>query len=104
MFTKLINVIRGETKRAWETRYLEHKPEVRKQNYSAVKDHEESTGHEVRSTDVKILERGVNNHQKRLFLDAIHLVRTKNSVNEHIELSYVYLPLITSLGTQKDGS
>ena len=94
----------GETKRAWETRYLEHKPGVRKQNYSAVKDHAEITGHEVRSTDVEILERGVNNHQKRLFLEAIHSVRTKDSVNEHIELPHVYLPLITSLETQKDGS
>ena len=61
-----------ETKRAWETRWLEHKPGVRKQNYSAVKDHAETTGHEVRSTDVEILERGVNNHQKRLFVEAIH--------------------------------
>ena len=59
---------------------------MKKQNYSTVKDDEEITGHEVRSTDVEILERGVNNHQKRLFLEAIHSVRTKDSVNEHIEL------------------
>ena len=89
----------GETKRTWKTRLLEHKSGVRKQNYSAVKDHEEITGHEVRSTDVEILERGVNNHQICLFLEAIHSVRTKDSVNEHIELPHVYLPLITSLGT-----
>ena len=75
------------------------KPEVRKQNYSAVKDHAETTGHEVRSTDVEMLERRVNNHQKRLFLEAIHSVRTKYSVKEHIEFPHVYLPLITSLGT-----
>ena len=68
-----------QTKRAWETRYLEHKPGMRKQNYSAVKDYAEITGHEVRSTDVETSERGVNNPQKRLFLEAIHSVRTKDS-------------------------
>ena len=83
---------------------MEHKPGMKKQNYSAVKDDEEITGHEVRSTDVEILERGMNNHQKRLFLEAIHSVRTKDSVNEHIEFPHVYLPLIISLGTQIDGS
>ena len=87
----------GETKRTWETRWSEHKPGVRKHNYSAVKDHAETTGHEVRSTDVEILERGVINHQKRLFLEAVHSVKTKDSVNEHIELPSAYLPLITSL-------
>ena len=87
----------GETKRTWETRWSEHKPGVRKHNYSAVKDHAETTGHEVRLTDVEILERGVINHQKRLFLEAVHSVKTKDSVNEHIELPSAYLPLITSL-------
>ena len=53
---------------------MEHKPGMKKQNYSAVKDDEEITGHEVRSTDVEILERGVNNPQ-----EAIHSVRTKDS-------------------------
>ena len=51
----------------------------------------------MRSTDVEILERGVINHQKRLFLEAVHSVKTKDSVNEHIELPSAYLPLITSL-------
>ena len=50
---------------------------VKKNNYSAVKDHVETTGNEVRSTDVEILERGVISHQKRLFLEAIHSVRAK---------------------------
>ena len=50
---------------------------VKKNNYPAVKDRVETTGHEVRSTDVEILERGVISHQKRLFLEAIHSVRTK---------------------------
>ena len=76
----------GETKRTWETRRSEHKPGVRKHNYSAVKDHAETTGHEVRSTDVEILERAVINHQKRLFLEAVHSVKTKDSVNEHTVL------------------
>ena len=42
----------GETKRAWESRRLGHKPEVRKHNHSAVKDHAEATGHDVKSTVV----------------------------------------------------
>ncbi len=92
----------GESKRTWEARWLEHKPGVRKQNFSAVKHHAEGTGHEMRSTDVEILERGVKNHQKRLFLEAFHSVLTKDSINEHIEFPRSYLPLITPLGTRDD--
>lgn len=64
----------GETKRSWDSRWLEHKPGVRKKNESAIKDHGESTGHDVRSTDVNILEGGVLGCEKRKFLKALHSV------------------------------
>ena len=67
----------------WEARWLEHKPGVSKQNISAVKHHAEGTGHEMRSTDAEILERGVKIHQKRLFLKAFHSVMMKDSIRTY---------------------
>ena len=54
------------------SRWLEHKPGVslRRKITSAIKDHAESTGHDVAKTDVKTLEKGVMDQQKRLFLEA----------------------------------
>ena len=79
----------GETKRAWESRWLGHKSGVRKHNHSAVKDHAEATDHDGKSTVVEILESGVIIPQKRLFLKAFHSIRTKDNVNEHLELPHV---------------
>ena len=92
----------GETKRSWNSRWLEHKPGVRKRNESAIKDHAEKTGHDVTSTDVEVLERGVTNYHKRIFLEALHSVLNEDSVNEHAELPRPYLPLLRSLGTHRD--
>ena len=62
----------GESKRSWESRWAEHKPGTRRMNESSIKDHVEATGHGVHSDDVEILERGINSHHKRLFLESFH--------------------------------
>ena len=75
---------------------------MRKRNESAIKDLAEKTGHDVTSTDVEVLERGVTNYHKRIFLEALHSVLNEDSVNEHAELPRPYLPLLRSLGTHRD--
>ena len=45
----------GQTKRCWSSRCLEHKPGVRRNITSAIKDHAECMGHDVAKTNVKIL-------------------------------------------------
>ena len=87
----------GESKRCWCSRWLEHKPGVRKNTFSAIKEHAERTGHEVAKTDVNILEKGIKNYDKRRLLEALHSVLDKNAVNEHIEFPVSYLPLLKSI-------
>ena len=92
----------GQTKRCWCSRWLEHKPGVRRKITSAIKDHAECTGHDVAKTDVKILEKGVMDQQKRLFLEAWHSILYMESVNVHVEFHSCYLPLLKTIDT-KDG-
>ena len=70
----------GESKRCWCSRWLEHKPGVRKKTFSAIKEHAERTDHEVAKTDVNILEKGIKNYDKRRFLEMLHSVLDKNAV------------------------
>ena len=44
--------------------------------------HAETTGHDIHPSYVGILERGVNNQQKRLFLDSLH---STPATSEHCE-------------------
>ena len=67
----------GESKRCWCSRWLEHKPGVRKKTFSAIKEHAERTGHEVAKNDVNILEKGIKNYDKRRFLEALHSACTR---------------------------
>jgi hypothetical protein len=41
----------GESKRCWATRWLEHKPGVRKRIFSTIKEHAECTGHNAAKSD-----------------------------------------------------
>jgi hypothetical protein len=84
----------GESKRSWNSRWAEHKPGTRRKIESAIKEHAETTGHEVASTDVEILERGINNYHKRIFLEAFHSLNVEQSVNEHKEFPRVYIPFV----------
>lgn len=61
-----------ETDRVWHSRQLEHKPGTRKQLKSAIKEHAQSTGHNVTSTDAPFMEKVVFNLSKRKFLEAVH--------------------------------
>ena len=92
----------GQTRRCWCSRWLEHKPGVRRKITSVIKDHAETTGHDVAKTDAKILEKGVMDQQKRLFLKAWHSISDKESVNVHVEFPSCYLPLLKAIDT-KDG-
>ena len=39
---------------------------------SSIKEHAETTGHDVQFDDVKILEKVITNYHKRLFLESFH--------------------------------
>ena len=62
----------GESKRCWCSRWLKHKPGVRRENFSAIKEHAESTGHDAQKSDAVILEKGIKNYDQRIFLEALH--------------------------------
>ena len=49
---------------------------------SAVKQHAETTGHDIHLNYANILETGVETKNKRLFLESLHLFLDKNSVIE----------------------
>ena len=74
----------------------ERKPGAGDNNDSAMKQHE-ITGYDIHPSYVEILERGVNNRQKRLFLESLHSTLTTDAVNERQPFPKAYLPLITSL-------
>jgi hypothetical protein len=63
--------------------FTEHKPGVRPEIKSAIKDHAETTGHETSMENAKIIEKRVQNTHKRLFLESLHSVLDKRSTNEH---------------------
>ena len=47
----------------------EHKPGIGGNNDSAIKQHAETTGHDIHPSYVEILEREVKNRQKRFFME-----------------------------------
>jgi len=69
----------------------ERKPGTRGNNDSAIKQHAETTGHDIHPSYVEILKRGVNNRQKPLFLESIHSTPATNAVNERHPLPTAYL-------------
>ena len=62
--------------------------------FSAIKDQAESTGHDAAKSDAVILEKRITNYTQRIFLEALHSVINKDTVNEHAEFPSCYLPLI----------
>ena len=87
----------GENKRSWKSRGAEHKPGNNGNMGSAVKQHAETTGHDIYPNYASILETGVKTKNKRLFLESLHSFFDKNSVNERIPFPRVYAALISSL-------
>ena len=61
---------------------------------SAIKQHAESTDHNIHPEDVQILERGVVSYSKRLFLESWHYTLDSDAVNERKAFPRAYVPLI----------
>ena len=56
----------------------EHKPGTNGNIGSAIKQHAETTGHDIRPNYSNIPETGVKTENKRLFLESLHLFLDKN--------------------------
>ena len=72
----------------------EHRAAYRRKITSVIKDHAEGTEHDLAKADVKILEKGVMNQQKSVFLEVWHSVLDKKSFNVDVEFPSCYLPLV----------
>ena len=72
----------------------EHKPGTKGNVGSAVKQHAEITGHDIHPNYANILKTGMNNKNKRLFLESLHSFLDKNSVNEKNHLSQGFSVLV----------
>ena len=84
----------GVTKRSWNSRGGEHKPGTNNNKESAIKDHAETTDHDIVTSYVEILEKNVNNWHKRIFLESWHSTIDKNAVNERKPFPSVYKTLL----------
>jgi len=60
----------------------EHKPGTNGNVGSTVKQHAEITGHDIHPNYANILETGVNNKNKRLFLELLHSFLDRVFVHE----------------------
>ena len=59
-----------------------------------IKDHAETTDHDIDTGYVEILEKNVNNWHKRIFLESWHSTIDKNAVNERKPFPSVYKTLL----------
>ncbi|KAL9967687.1 hypothetical protein ACROYT_G025972 [Oculina patagonica] len=62
----------GESKRSWSSRGAERDPGRACNGESAIKQHAESTEHDIHPRNATILERGISSYTKRLFLESWH--------------------------------
>jgi len=62
--------------------------------WNYLKQHADSTDHNIYPRDAQILKRGVNNYHKRLFLESWQSALDSIAVNERKPLPLAYLPLI----------
>ena len=68
----------------------EHKPGTRSECFSAIKQHAETTDHDIAPKYVEIKETGVNSLSQRLFLESWHSQADKNATNERKPFPNVY--------------
>ena len=68
----------GKSKRSWKSRWAEHKPGVRPEIKSAIKDHAETTGHETSMDSAKIIEKRVQIHTRDSSLNPFPWCWTKD--------------------------
>ena len=72
-------------------------PDTKGYNESAIKQHTEMNGHNILPKYVELLEHGLNNRQKRLFLESLHSTLNTDAVNERQPFPKAYLPFVASL-------
>ena len=60
------------------------------ENFSAIKQHAETTNHDIHLKYVEIKERSINNLRQKQFLESWHSEVDNNSINERKELPRVY--------------
>ena len=89
----------GESKRSWKSRWAEHKPGVRPEIKSAIKDHAETTGHDTSMDNAKITEKRVQNTYKRLFLESLHSVLDKD---QQMNINYFHQSTCTLVQSCND--
>ena len=93
------HVCRGKQKKL-EILGAEHKPGTIGNVNPAIKQHAE-TGHDIHPSYANILETGVSDKSKRLFLESLLSFLDKNSVNERAPFPSVYASLVAYLGGNK---
>ena len=86
----------GESKRSWDSRGKEHNPGRRTNNESAIKHHVQTTGHDIHLKNATILERGILNYERRVFLESWHSTLDKGAINERKEFPKNYTPMLKS--------
>ena len=83
-----------------QKRIDEHKRDIEKKTpTSAVYQHYRQTGHQMQWRTPAVLQKECD-PRKRKFLEASYSVTDGNSINRHIDVHPVYIPLITSLVKQ----
>ena len=90
----------GESKRSWKSRGAEHKPGTSGNVGSAVKQHAQTTGHNIHPNYASSLEAEVKTKEKRLFLESLHSFLDKNSVNE--KAPFPRVKVFSSLGVMNN--
>ena len=83
-----------ESKRLWTSRGAEHDPVCANNKESAIKQHAETTDHDIHPRDVQIFERGISNYGKRLFLESWHSTMDSDAVHERKSFPRAYMPSI----------
>ena len=86
----LPNHIHRRVKEILELPGSEHKPGTCQENFSAIKQHVETTTHAIHPNNVEIKEKGVNNLRQCQLLESWHFEVDKNSINEKKEFARVY--------------
>ncbi len=82
----------GESKRSWSSRGADHDPGRASNSESAIKQHAESTEHNIHPKDAQILLRAVINYS--IFLESWHSTLDRNAINERKAVPRACVPLI----------
>ena len=89
-----VNIIYvGESKRSWKSRGAEHKPGTNGNIGTTVKQHAETTGHDIHPNYANILETVEKTKNKK----KLHSFLDKISVNERAPFHRTYASLVSSL-------